>query len=160
MFRRPDMRIGLELGWGGILEKLRTWREFHRRIPASTTARAPWSWASGRIRRTWSRRMAGETVDHGCANLLEIAEMNAWLVDNPRTLREMSSSWHGLIRRSPCWRAGGALGQLDELLRPSTRPTRLTALTMMKAVIWHLASLFFNDTHYSQVGGQAPNGAR
>ena len=25
----PDMRIGLDLGWGGILEQLRYWREFN-----------------------------------------------------------------------------------------------------------------------------------
>ncbi len=38
------------------------------------------------------------------------------------------------------------------------RPTRLTGIGDDEAVIWHLASLFYNDTHYSQVGGQAANG--
>ncbi len=50
---------------------------------------------------------------------LQIAEMNEWLVENPpRTLREACQflAWFQSVDRM--WAAGGALGQLDELLRP------------------------------------------
>jgi formate C-acetyltransferase len=58
------------------------------------------------------------------ANLSEIAEMNEWLVDNPpRTLREACQflAWFQSVDRM--WGRGGALGQLDELLRRIMKPT-------------------------------------
>jgi formate C-acetyltransferase len=55
------------------------------------------------------------------------------------------------------WLLGGALGQLDELLRPFYEADRRQGLDDEEA-IWCLASLFFNDTHYSQIGGEAPDG--
>ena len=160
----PDMRIGLELGWGGILEKLRTWREFNQ--PEDTgfydgeeaLVLGIQDWIRRHV--VEARRMAEEAdAPWVRANLLEIAEMNEWLVDNPpRTLREACQflAWFQSVDRM--WRAGGALGQLDELLRPFYEADKANGIDDDEAVIWHLASLFFNDTHYSQVGGQAPNG--
>lgn len=163
----PDMRIGLDLGWGGILAQLRYWREFNN--PEDTgfydgeealvTAIQDW------IRRhvTYAREQAAQADAAGDAwardNYLEIAEMNEWLVDNPpRTLREACQflAWFQSVDRM--WRAGGALGQLDELLRPYYERDKANGIDDDEAVIWALASLFFNDTHYSQVGGQRPTG--
>ena len=93
-------------------------------------------------------------------NLLEIAEMNEWLVDNPpRTLREACQflAWFQSVDRM--WAAGGALGQLDELLRPYYEADVAAGrITDDEEVVWYIASLFFNDTHYSQIGGPAPDG--
>lgn len=54
--------------------------------------------------------------------------------------------------------AGGALGQIDELFRPFyEKDKEIGGLTDEEAV-WYFASLFFNDTHYSQIGGLTPSG--
>ena len=86
--------------------------------------------------------------------------MNEWLVDGaPRTLREACQflAWFQSVDRM--WASGGALGQLDELLRPfyEARPGGRASSTTTRRC-WHIASLLFNDTHYSQIGGPAPDG--
>jgi len=160
----PDLRIGLELGWGGLLEKIRYFRDFNQ--PQDT------SFYDGEERfvlgmQVWirrhveeARRMAVEETDPLLRrNLLEIAEMNEWLVEHPpRTLREACQflAWFQSVDRM--WGAGGASGQLDELLRPYYETDLEAGIHSDQAAIWHIASLFINDTHYSQIGGPAPDG--
>lgn len=160
----PDMRIGLELGWGGLLQKIRQYRAMSR---SADTAFYDGEEALVLGVQAWIRRhveaarqmAAQETDDERRGNLLSIADMNAWLVDGtPRTLREACQflAWFQCIDRMWCF--GGALGQLDELLRPYYEADRAARCDDDKAVIWHIASLFYNDTHYSQIGGPAPAG--
>lgn len=160
----PDMTIGLRLGWGGMLKKIRHYREFNR--PPDT------SFYDGEEQlvlgaQTWIKRHVTEAKEMAAAqddpvlkdNLLSMAEINEWLVDGPpRTLREACQflAWFQSIDRM--WGLGGAMDQLDELLRPFYEADRAAGIEDDEAVIWHLASLFFNDPHYSQIGGQAPDG--
>ena len=160
----PDMAIGLELGWGGILNKLRTYRERNR--PLDT------SFYDGEEDlvlgiQTWIRRHVDKAREMAAAeenpalrqNLLEIAEINEWLVDGPpRTFREACQflAWFQSVDRM--WALGGALGQIDELLRPYYEADIAAGRETDESIVWELASLFFNDTHYSQIGGQAPDG--
>ena len=160
----PDMTIGLDLGWGGILRKIRHYRDFNRPADiafydgeeALVLGLQDW------IRRhvVVARQMAAAEEHPSLRdNLLSIADMNEWLVEGPpRTLREACQflAWFQSIDRM--WAAGGALGQLDELLRPFYEADREAGIDDDEAVIWHIASLFYNDTHYSQIGGQAPDG--
>ncbi len=161
----PDMRIGLDLGWGGLLQKIRRYRALNR--PADTgfydgeeaLVLGMQSWIRKHV--VQARAMAATAEDPATRdNLLAIAEMNEWLVDNPpRTLREACQflAWFQSVDRM--WGAGGALGQLDELLRPYYEADRAAGvITDDDEVVWCLASLFFNDTHYSQIGGPAPDG--
>lgn len=166
----PDMKIGLDLGWGGILKKIRHYREFNHPVDASfydaeeSLVLGIQDWIRRHVVK--AREMAA-TEPHPVLrdNLLAIADMNEWLIENaPRTLREACQflAWFQSVDRM--WAAGGALGQLDELLRPFYESDRRSGadkecpMSDDEAVIWHLASLFYNDTHYSQVGGQAPDG--
>ena len=160
----PDMRIGFDLGWGGLLKKIRSYREFNH--PEDTSfydaeenlVLGIQDWIRRHVVK--AREMAAEETNPVLRdNLLSIAEMNEWLVENPpRTLREACQflAWFQSVDRM--WAAGGALAQLDELLRPFYEADRAAGIDDDEAVIWHLASLFYNDTHYSQVGGQAPDG--
>jgi pyruvate-formate lyase len=160
----PDMKIGLDLGWGGILAKIRRYRDLNQ--PDDTSfydgEEALVLGVQGWIRRhvTKAREMAAQEPHPVLReNLLAIADVNEWLVDGPpRTLREACQflAWFQSIDRM--WAAGGALGQLDELLRPFYEADRAAGIDDDEAVIWHIASLFYNDTHYSQIGGQAPDG--
>jgi pyruvate-formate lyase len=160
----PDMAIGLELGWGGLLDKVRRYRELNR--PTDTAfydgeeqlLLGVQSWIRRHV--ALARDMAeGEPDPFLRDNLRAIAEINEWLVEGvPRTLREACQflAWFQCVDRM--WALGGALGQLDELLRPYYEADLAAGRETDESVVWHLASLFFNDPHYSQIGGQAPDG--
>ncbi|MFC1715718.1 pyruvate formate lyase family protein [Candidatus Poribacteria bacterium] len=161
----PDMKIGLELGWGGLLRKIRYYRGFN--MPENTSfydgeealVLGMQAWVEKHV--TKAREMA-EAEDNPVIkdSLLTIADMNEWLVDGaPRTLREACQflAWFQSVDRM--WAAGGALDQLDELLRPYYEADKAAGIiTDDEEAVWYVASLLFNDTHYSQIGGPAPNG--
>ena len=160
----PDLRLGLELGWGGLLEKIRHYRDFNQ--PENLDfydgeerfVLGMQVWIQHHVEE--ARRMATEEADPALQqNLLEIAAMNEWLVDHPpRTLREACQflAWFQSVDRM--WGAGGAGGQLDELLRPYYEADLTAGIHNDEAAIWDIASLFINDTHYYQIGGPAPDG--
>ena len=160
----PDLTIGLKLGWGGLLEKIRHYRALNN-PPDTSFYDMEESFVLGV--QSWIRRHVIKAREMAAAeanpavreNLLQIAEMNEWLVDNPpRTLREACQflAWFQSVDRM--WFLGGALGQLDELLRPYYEADTAAGRITDEEVVWCVASLFFNDTHYSQIGGQAPDG--
>jgi len=160
----PDMRIGLELGWGGLLDKIRYYRARNR--PADTAfydaeedfVLGVQNWIGRHV--TYARaRAAAEPDPEVRANYEAIAEMNEHLVHGPpRTLREACQflAWFQAVDRM--WYHGGALGQLDELLRPYYEADVAAGIIDDEMVLWFIASLFFNDTHYSQIGGPAADG--
>jgi len=160
----PDMRIGLDLGWGGLLDKLRRFRRLNNpEDPAfydgeEALVEGVQTWIRRHV--DHAREMAADEEHPDIrANLLHIAEMNEWLVEGaPRTFREACQflAWFQSVDRM--WAAGGALGQIDELLRPYYEDDVAAGRLTDDEAIWCLASLFFNDTHYSQIGGQAPDG--
>ena len=161
----PDMTIGLELGWGGLLKKIRFYRELNN--PEDT------SFYDGEedlvlgvqefIRRhvAEARRLAeNETDPETKQNYVELADMNEWLVENPpRTLREACQflAWFQSVDRMLA--AGGALGELDQLLKPYYEREKAAGTMDFEQAKWIVASLFFNDTHYSQVGGTNSDGS-
>jgi formate C-acetyltransferase len=159
----PDMRLGLEAGWGGLLRQLRHWRGANRPVDTSfydgeeALVLGMQEWIGRHV--THARNLAAvETDSTRRVNYLAIAAMNEWLIDGaPRTLREACQflAWFQSIDRM--WGGGGALGQLDELLRPFYEADLAAGrLSHDDEVVWCVASLFFNDTHYSQIGGPAP----
>jgi pyruvate-formate lyase len=160
----PDMRIGLDLGWGGLLAKIRRYRDLNRPSDDSFYAGEEalvlgiQEWIQRHVGH--ARSLAESETDPTVAqNYLEIAEMNQWLVHGaPRTLREACQflAWFQSVDRT--WGAGGALGQLDELLRPFYEADLAAGRLDDDEAVWCIASLFFNDTHYSQIGGPGPDG--
>jgi len=170
----PDMKIGLDLGWGGLLKKIRSYRDLNQ--PANTSfydgeeefVLGMQAWIKKHVIK--AREMAAKEDNPAIrANLLAIADMNEWLVEGPpRTLREACQflAWFQSVDRM--WGCGGGLDQLDELLRPYYEADKATktlecndsVVTDLddEEVIWYIASLLFNDTHYSQIGGPAPDG--
>lgn len=162
----PDMQIGLDLGWGGLLERLRRYRALNRPQDPSfydgeeALVLGVQEWIGRHV--THARELAAAETDPGrLENYLEIAGMNERLIDGPpRSLREACQflAWFQSIDRM--WGCGGALGQLDELLRPMYEADRAAGRVTDDEAIWYIASLFFNDTHYSQIGGPAPADGR
>lgn len=161
----PDLRIGLDLGWGGLTDKVRRyWAE----NPKSEYGD---EFYAGQLRvLEATQRYIARTAAH-CkaqaetasdpfekANLTKLAEMNEYLVSGaPRTLREAVQwiAWFENIDRM--YFNGGAGQQIDTLLYPYYQRDKQAGLLQEDAqVAWYFASLFFNDPHYHMIGGQNP----
>lgn len=160
----PDYRIGLELGWGGLLEKVRYYRKHHgvEKAEFFQAEEDVILAVQDFIRRTVTdiqTAAARETQEELRANLLQMAEANEWLVENaPRTLREACQwlAWFNTVSRA--FNRDGAGGQLDELLRPYYEKDVAAELIDDEAAIYFIGCLLLNDPHYYQIGGPAPDG--
>lgn len=160
----PDLEIGFELGWGGILKKLKEQRalhdETHHEFYDSEIAVV-----EAIIR--FLKRMASEIKELADkeinptlkANLYEMATMNDKVADAaPETFKEAIQwmCWFSMLSRT--YNRGSAGGQLDEMLRPYyEKDTKAGILTDDEAV-FYLACLFLQDSRYFQLGGPDVNG--
>jgi formate C-acetyltransferase len=160
----PDYRIGLELGWGGLLEKVRRYRRQHGpdKAPFFQAEEQVIVAIQGWIRRTVAAIEEAETCQTDPVlkeNLREMAEVNRWLVDGPpRTLREACQwlAWFNMVSRT--YNRDGAGGQLDALLWPYYERDQREGRIDDEATIFLLACLLLNDTRYYQLGGPDPAG--
>lgn len=161
----PDAEIGLKLGWGGLLNKIRQYRDFINPEDKAffygeeQLVLGIQKYVANHAEK--AREMAlNETDEEVKNNLLEIADMNEWLVNNPpRTLREAVQFTAHLQSIDRMYFFGGALCQIDELFRPFYEADiKKNIIDSDDEVIWYIASLLFNDTHYSQIGGLNPAG--
>ncbi len=159
----PDYKIGLELGWGGLKEKLKSYKkindsreEFYE--AEEKTIEAIQSW----IKHTIDKINLMEDEEKDTARREKLGEMkkvNAWIIENPpRTLREVCQwlCWFNMVSRT--YNRDGAGGQLDELLRPYYEKDRKSGLFDDEDAKFYIACLLLNDTHYYQLGGPDENG--
>jgi pyruvate-formate lyase len=159
-----DMTIGLELGWGGLLSKIRRYREvnppdraaFYDGLEEVVLGIQDWI---GRHARA-ARSMAEAEPDPELrANLVEVAAINERLVDGPpRTFREACqwSLWY--LDAARMYNGSGSVGRLDVILRPFYERDVAAGILTDEEAIYHLASLLVRDTGYSQLGGPGPDG--
>jgi len=159
----PDLNIGLQLGLSGLLDKVRYYRNFNRPVDTSfydgeeRIIEALLRFIKRHVAETKSMALLSED-EFVKRNLQEMTEINeSLLVSPPRTLREAMQliCWYQVIDRM--YFNGGAGQQLDELLRPYyEKDKKAGIINDDDEVIWYVASLLFNDTHYYQIGGQSP----
>ncbi|MDD4869272.1 MAG: pyruvate formate lyase family protein [Kiritimatiellae bacterium] len=156
-----DMAIGLKLGWGGLLDKIHHYceanieaKEFYDGLEQMVLGIQDWIHRHAET----ARRMAADHPDMS-ENLMEIAEMNEYLVSNPpRTFREACQwiLWNLLVTRM--YNGSGSLGRLDLFLEPyyeaDIRAERLTD----EEAVFHIACMLLRDTPYLQLGGPDATG--
>jgi len=160
----PDYRIGLELGWGGLLRKVRRYRRQHGPEKAAffQAEEDVIVGIQGWIRRTVAAIEEAESRQTDPAlreNLHEMAEANRWLIDGvPRTLREACQwlAWFNMASRT--YNRDGAGGQLDALLWPYYERELREGRIDDEATVFLLACLLLNDTRYYQLGGPDAQG--
>lgn len=161
-----DITIGLRLGWGGLLQKIRYYKELNN--PQDTgfydgeeqvvLGMQEWIAALAREAELISEKEMNEELRE---NYLEIARVNEWLVNNPpRSLREACQFIAHFQTLDRTYFVGGALDQLDELLRPYYEKDIEEGRVTDEEAVWYVASLLFNDTHYSQIAGLTPDGSK
>ena len=160
----PDYQIGLELGWGGLLAKVRKFRDEHGPEKAAfydaeeRVILAIQGWITRTVEAI-ETAAEQETNPVLLDNLREMAEVNRRLAEEPpRTLREACQwiAWFNMVSR--IYNRDGAGGQLDELLRPYYERDRQEGRIDDEDAIFLLACLLLNDPHYYQLGGPAPDG--
>lgn len=162
----PDLTIGLQSGLGGLLDKIRCYRDFNH--PPDT------GFYDGEEAVVLGMMAYMENHAAEAARLSE-TEPDPFRKENYRTIADICKK---LVAGKPesfreacqfialfqsidrTYFLGGALGQLDELLRPYYERDSASGILSEDEAVWILASLFYNDTHYSQLGGQIPDGSR
>ena len=155
-----DMTIGLELGWGGLLDKIRSYRrrneaaEFYAGLEHVVLGMQ--NWITRHVEA--ARRMAAEEGPMA-ENLREIAAINDHLTTaGPRTFREACQwiLWYLLAARM--YNGSGSLGPLDVLLAPYYQADSAAGRLTDEEAVFHLANLLLRDSAYIQVGGMDASG--
>ena len=160
-----DLQIGLDLGYGGLLDKIHTScalntsdesQELYAGLEALVLGMQRWI---GRTAQAALEMAQMEEDDDLRRNLEEIAAINFRLVaEPPTTFREACQwiLWYDMAARM--YNGSGSLGSLDVLLAPFyQRDTAAGHLTDEEAV-FHLACLLLRDTAYLQLGGIGADG--
>ena len=163
----PDYRIGLELGWGGLLAKVRAARRSFAADPVAAELLEAEETAVLGVQ-TWIRRLGEAAADRSMAeadaerraNLVAMARTCFAIVDAPPATFREAVQWIAVFNMaSRTYNRDGAGGQLDELLRPYyARDTAAGLLTDEEAEFLCFC-LLLNDPHYYQLGGPAADGS-
>jgi pyruvate-formate lyase len=159
----PDLTIGLKLGWGGLLDKVRHYREVN---PSSAEFYDGLEDVVLGVQE-WISRHADDARDmvelEERPQLRENLEMIAdicerMVTDPPRTFREACQWLVFFQAAAKMFNGSGEWGQLDELLRPYyDRDVEAGILTDEEAV-FHIACLLLSETAYIQLGGPDAEG--
>ncbi len=159
-----DLQIGLDLGWSGMLEKIRRHREvnpgasdFYAGLEDIVLGMQDWIARHAAAAET----MAATEPDPALrANLIEIAEINDRLVtEPPHTFREACQwiLWYQMAARM--YNGSGSLGRLDVLLEPYYERDVAAGILDDEEAIFHVACLLLRDTAYLQLGGPLADGS-
>lgn len=155
----PDTEIGLRLGWKGLLDKIRYYRkrnnpadpDFYEGEEQLVLGILEWVKAHQLLAEQLARE---ETDPFRKENYEAIAAVNEALCYRaPETFREAVQflAHFQSVDRTYC--GGGALGSLDTLLEEYFERDTAKGILTEEEAVWMIASLFFNDTHYTQIGG-------
>jgi len=159
----PDLQIGLDLGWSGLIDKINHYRtvnpdvpEFYDGLEAIVEGVQIW------IRRHAedAREMAAEEENPRFReNLLEMAGVNDRLVDSPpQTFREACQWLVFFQAAAKMYNGSGEWGQMDELLRPFYERDVKAGIIDEDEAIFHIACLLLTESAYIQVGGPDAEG--
>ena len=180
----PDYQIGLDLGWGGLLEKVGAARRKRSALAALSVL------PQGRVQGAaladpyavelldaeeqailgviaWTRRLAAAADDRAMseddpgrrANLEEMARVCYKIAEAPpETMREVVQ-WLAIFNMaSRTYNRDGAGGQLDELLRPYYERDKAAGILTDDDAEFYVFCLLLNDPHYYQIGGPSADG--
>ncbi|MBZ0300126.1 MAG: formate acetyltransferase [Anaerolineae bacterium] len=159
-----DLALGLRLGWGGLLDKIRHYRDrnaphgaaFYTGLEHVVLGVQNWI---ARHAQAASEMASDEPVDQLRRNLEMMAAINQRLVDAPpQTFREACQwiLWYQLIARM--YNGSGSLGRLDVILEPFYQQDLAAGRLSDDEAIFHIACLLLRDTAYLQLGGPDAQG--
>ena len=160
-----DFTIGLEVGWGGIREKIARYRLVNREPGAQAfydgldeVVLGIQDWI-GRTAAVAETVAAGESRPELREDLLLSARINRRLrTEPPTTYREACQwiLWHLLVARM--YDGSGSVGRLDSVLLPYYRRDHAAGTLGDEEAVFHVACLLVRDTGYIQLGGYDQEG--
>ncbi len=159
-----DLAIGLELGWGGLLNKIRLYRwlnaphgaEFYDGLEDVVLGMQNWIQRNAQAARQMAKLEEDPLLRE---NLETMADINERLVtEPPRTFREACQwmVWYQMAARM--YNGSGSLGRLDGLLLPYYQRDTAAGILTDEEAIFHIACLLLRDTAYIQLGGPDESG--
>ncbi len=161
-----DLKIGLDLGFGGLLQKVRHYRQVNAGAPKTADfydgLEAIVLGIQGWIQRhaDAAREMAANEVNpHIRANLERMAAVNAKLVnDAPETFIEACQwiGWYQMAARM--YNGSGSLGRLDVVLEPYYERDAAAGRLTDEEAIFDIACIYLMETGYIQIGGPDESG--
>lgn len=159
----PDLKIGLDLGWGGLLDKVRYYRkinthdpEFYDGLEDIIIGMQEWI-----LRHSEDARKKAEKEEHPQLkeNLLAIADICQRLATEPPWSFRSACQWLVFFQAAAkMYNGSGEWGQLDELLRPYYENDIKAGILTDEEAIFHIACLLLSETAYVQLGGPDANG--
>ena len=160
----PDLQIGFDLGWGGILEQLKTQRALHdethhRFYDAEIKVVEAIIRFLCRMAKEIEALAEKEQNPILAENLRQMAKVNKNIAaGKPQTFREAVQwlCWFSMLSRT--YNRGSAGGQLDEMLRPYFERDVAEGILTEEEAVFYLACLFLQDSRYFQLGGPDVNG--
>jgi pyruvate-formate lyase len=161
----PDLQIGFTLGWGGILRKLREYREqngceCHEFYDAEIRIVTAIIDFLNRIADELEAFSRIERNSYLQGNLAEMARINKKLAaEAPETMREVCQwmCWFSFFSR--LYNRGPSGGQLDQMLLPYYERDRANGILSEDEARFYIACLLLNDSRYYQLGGPDETGA-
>jgi len=158
----PDLAIGLELGWGGLLEKVRRYGKVNAAADFYTGLEEVILGIQGWISRHAedAQKLAStEGNPQLRENLETMVTICARLVtEPPETFREACQWLVFFQAAAKMYNGSGAWGQLDELLRPYYERDTAAGILTDEETIFHIACLLLSETAYVQLGGPNAQG--
>lgn len=160
-----DEAIGLTLGWGALLQKIRHYRTINTDEEAQDLYAGLEHMVLGI--QDWigrhaaeARKMAGEEERSLLRqNLIEIADINARLVTEPPATFREACQWMLFYQLAgKMYNMGGSLGRIDQFLFPFYERDKNLGILTDEEAIFHLACHFVMDTSYTQLGGPDASG--
>lgn len=161
-----DIRIGLSLGWPGLLEKV----QYYANLNTKDQETKDFYYAEEKLVKTvirWikrtsdeiERKMDIETDLLLKENLREMLETNRAIETGaPTNLRQVCQfmSWYNIAGR--CYNREGCGGQLDQLLYPYYINDIQNGIIDDEDAIYYIGGLLLSDTKYYQLGGPTADG--
>lgn len=159
----PDLTIGLNIGWGGILQQLKDGRaahdethyEFYDAEIAVVEA------IIGFIRRAGDEIEAVACKEKNkqlSENLHEMAAIDHRIcTEPPKTFREAIqwANWFSMVSRT--YNRGSSGGQLEDLFNPFYERDIKAGILTDEEAVFYLACMFLQDSRYWQLSGPDEN---
>jgi formate C-acetyltransferase len=159
----PDLAIGLKLGWGGLADKIRRYRqvnaqagEFYDGLEAVVSGIQDWIRRHANDAQQLAARLEAPELKENLQDLAGICERIA--AAPPRTFREACQWLVFFQAAAKMYNGSGEWGQMDELLRPYYEQDTTAGLLTDAEAIFHLACLLLTETAYIQLGGPDAEG--
>ena len=155
----PDIQIGLDIGWGGTLRKLKEQKALHdeshaefydAEIAVVETIIAFINRAGDEIEALACQEQNKQLSE----NLHEMAAIDHRIsTEPPKTFREAIqwSNWFSMISRT--YNRGSAGGQLEDLFNPFYERDIKAGILTDEEAVFYLACMFLQDSRYWQLSG-------